>query len=61
MKLYVGLNSAFDDWILTGYSASRITDAICYLTANTFASKVKGAAASLASAFRAPAFAPIAA
>lgn len=37
------------------------TDVICFLTANTFASKVKDAASSLASMFRAPAFAPIAA
>lgn len=53
-----GADIAFDDWTLTGYFASRFCTIRIYLIANTFASKVKDAAASFASAFRAPAFAP---
>lgn len=54
----MGLNIALDGWILTRYSASRICTYAYLLTANTVTSKLKGAVASLASAFRAPAFAP---
>jgi len=56
----MGLTISFDVRILTDYLASRPYTLRIFLIANVFA-KAKDVLAQVASAFRAPAFAPIAA
>lgn len=58
IKELCGADTAFDNWTLTGYLASRPYALRISLVANTFASKIKDAATSFASMFRAPVFAP---
>lgn len=58
MKHRCGADIAFDNWTLTGYFASRPYTLRIFLVAESFASKVKDAATSFASMFRAPVFAP---
>lgn len=53
----MGLTIAFDGWTLTDYFASRQCHDKTYLIAN-FIAKAKSAVTSIASAFKAPAFAP---
>ena len=54
-----GADIAFDKRTFNRLFCKPILHVMHILIANTFASKVKGAVASLASAFRAPAFAPV--
>ena len=56
-----GADTAFDDWTLTGYFASRFCTIRIFLIANTFAKVkefVKGGAEGISRAFSGLSFAP---